>query len=116
MSYAQSQGEQSVALVITKPPETILLVCKDVNRSGPWFLFDSHGEDYQFPKKKAYVRQLGSIETVVAALLGKFPSVRETRRSLRTKQMNMYEAHPIVKKWNKKEQLDMETTLALSNT
>lgn len=127
MSYAQSQGERSVALVVTKPPKTILLVCQNVNHQSadsPWFFFDSHGEDHQFLQKKAYVRQLDSIDTVVAELRRKFPAGRVMTRgssttstsSLRKKQMNMYEAHPIVSKLNEKEQLDLETALALSNT
>jgi hypothetical protein len=51
LCFADSIGEQSVALVVTKPPETILLFCKHVHRGGPWFLFDSHGHILKTPRE-----------------------------------------------------------------
>jgi type II secretory pathway component PulJ len=95
LSYAHWQEKQSVALVVTKPPETILLVCKEANLCAPWFLFDSHGSTFEDPKR-AYVMQCGSMETAAAALVQKFPSVKGLGDSLHAQQMNMFEAHAIV--------------------
>ncbi|KAI2489292.1 hypothetical protein MHU86_25299 [Fragilaria crotonensis] len=96
-TYAHCHDEKSVAVVLTKPPETILLICKDVRRDAPWFLFDSHGNQFDNPKK-AFVMRYGSVETAAAALLEKFPNIEGLGDTLHAQQMNMFEAHAIVRK------------------
>ena len=61
LCFAQGQDKQSVALVVTQSPKTILLVCKDVHHGAPWFLLDSHGSTSEI-HKKAFFMQFNSMQ------------------------------------------------------
>lgn len=54
------------SLVITKAPETVVLVCRSPNE---FWLFDSHGGD----GRKAFVEKFDSSAKAAAALTAKFP-------------------------------------------
>ncbi|CAB9523693.1 Paired AMPhipathic helix protein [Seminavis robusta] len=98
LSYAQAfEGNvASVALIVTKPPESILLVCQNVTVGAPWLFFDSHGHEHETPKR-AYVRRLDSVDMVATALNRKFPVVDlDADLSHYVQQLNLFEAHPIV--------------------
>ena len=93
--YAHCHDEKSVAVILTKPPETVLIICKDVRHGAPWFIFDSHGHQFDNPKK-AFVMHYSSLETAAAALHEKFPNIKGLGDTLHAQQMNMFEAHAIV--------------------
>jgi hypothetical protein len=97
ISYAQSGKRPAVAVIITKPPETILVLCSDVAETGPWLFFDSHGNEADVPQK-AFVRQMSSIQMVTSALWKKFPVVEGLQNdgSFQMQKLNTFEAHPVV--------------------
>lgn len=68
LKEAEARLDFPTALVITKAPETIVLVCRS---SEEFWLFDSHGGS----GRKAFVERFDSMEMANAALVAKFPYV-----------------------------------------
>lgn len=72
--YAVDRGQNAVAVVLTKTPETILCFGKSDDQSGPeWFLFDSHGDAHMQGDKVVYVLRVPSTQELVSALAMKYP-------------------------------------------
>jgi hypothetical protein len=94
LRFADSNGEQSVALVVTKPRKPFCLSASMYITVVPGFYLIVTVAFLKTPEPMSC--NVNSMETAAAALLEKFPRVDGLGDSLEAQTMNMFEAHAIV--------------------
>ncbi|CAM9977630.1 unnamed protein product [Scytosiphon promiscuus] len=100
----RQERQKPVAVVITKPPETVVCVlpvevssdgdARTASGSGQWSLFDSHPRP-QLGLVGASVRSFGREEALVEALDDIFPAVELDTDSVMANMYNMFDCIPL---------------------